>query len=252
MNRMLAWNRQYRSRAATALTIALAWSTVGFAVTTAAPDAIPLSGQWHFSLDRSDQGIEDKWYQRDLPNRIQLPGDLQSQGYGDKISVDTPWVLSLYDRLWYERAEYRDYTQPGNVKVPFLCQPPRHYLGVAWYQRTIEIPMAWQGLHVKLFLERTRWESTVWVDDRQIGSNNSLVAPHEYDLGILAPGSHRLSVRIDNRMLMRYRPRYACGFRLPGQHLERHRRQDRTAGDQPRVDRRGPGFPEHPRAVGTD
>lgn len=46
----------------------------------------------------------------------------------------------------------------------------------------------------------------MWLDDREIGSNRSLVAEHAYDLGLLAPGRHRLSVRVDNRMLMAYQP----------------------------------------------
>jgi hypothetical protein len=48
-------------------------------------------------------------------------------------------------------------------------------------------------------LERTRWVTTVYVDDKEMGTNRSLVAPHDCDLGILTPGG-RLSIRIDNRM----------------------------------------------------
>ncbi|MET0855766.1 MAG: discoidin domain-containing protein, partial [Telluria sp.] len=80
------------------------------------------------------------------------------------------------------------------------------YLGAAWYQRDIEIPQAWRGKRVVLFLERPRWGSTLWVDARKVGSNLTLVGEHEYDLGTLAPGKHRVSIRVDNRMLMKYRP----------------------------------------------
>src|SRR5262249_39764821 len=136
-----------------------------------------------------------------------LPGALQSQGYGDEISVNTPWVLTLYDRNWFLRADYQAYTNAGHVKVPFVCQPPRHYLGAAWYQRDVEIPKDWQDRRVVLFLERPRWESRVWLDDQFIGTNISLCTPHEYELGMsLKPGKHRLTVRVDNRMIMAYRP----------------------------------------------
>jgi hypothetical protein len=123
-----------------------------------------------------------------------------------KISTQTPWVLSLYDRFWYLREDYKQYTKPGNTKVPFLSQPPRHYLGAAWYQRDIPIPRQWQTQRVVLTLERPHWETTVWVDGKVIGSDKSLVAPHVYDLGSLSPGTHRLTIRVDNRMLMPYRP----------------------------------------------
>jgi hypothetical protein len=164
-----------------------------------------LAGTWRFALDRADVGMKERWFGRELTDQIKLPGILQGQGYGDEISTATPWVLSLYDRFWYLREDYKAYTQPGSVKVPFLCQPPRHYLGAAWYQRDIEIPSDWLGRRIMLHLERPHWQTTVWVDEREVGSSNSLCVPHDYDLATLSPGKHRLSIRIDNRMLLPYR-----------------------------------------------
>jgi beta-galactosidase len=165
-----------------------------------------LAGHWRFLLDPHDLGVADKYFNRELSQYIQLPGILQAQGFGDEISTNTPWVLSLYDRLWFEREDYQAHTQPGNVRVPFVSQPTRHYLGAAWYQRTIEIPKRWEGRRVVLFLERTRWETRAWLNDKLIGTNNSLCTPHEFDFGIVPPGKHRITVRVDNRMLLNYRP----------------------------------------------
>ena len=114
-------------------------------VSLCAAQSITLDGTWRFALDRADVGVRHQWFDQDLPARIKLPGVLQAQGYGDEISTQTPWVLSLYDRFWYLREDYKAYTKPGNVKVPFLSQPPRHYLGAAWYQREIQIPSALAG-----------------------------------------------------------------------------------------------------------
>lgn len=172
----------------------------------AAGETLPLAGVWRFALDRGDAGVRERWFERELAQTIQLPGVLQSQGFGDEVSTRTPWVLSLYDRFWFMREEYKAYTRPGAVKVPFLSQPPRHYVGVAWYQRDLDIPESWRGRRVVLFMERPRWESSVWIDGNRVGSNNSLVAPHEFDLGALTPGRHRLSVRVDSSMLLPYRP----------------------------------------------
>ncbi|MEP6902521.1 MAG: discoidin domain-containing protein, partial [Actinomycetota bacterium] len=168
-------------------------------------ETISLAGNWQFALDRTDEGVRNNWFDQSLMDKILLPGALQSQNYGDEISTNTPWVLSLYDRNWFLREDYKNYTKAGNVKVPFLSQPPKHYLGAAWYNREIEIPANWQGKRIVLFLERPHWESVVWVDGKKIGSNLSLVAPHEYDLGNLSAGKHKISIRVDNRMLMNYR-----------------------------------------------
>ena len=152
-------------------------------------------------------GLSEGWFARDLSQHIQLPGILQAQGFGDEISVNTPWVAALpRDMRWYLLTQYKAYTEPGNVKMPYLSQPVRHYLGVAWYQREVEIDDSWEGKRVVLSLERPRWETSLWVGDRRVGSNRSLVAPHVYDLGSLTPGRHRITVRIDNRMILPYRP----------------------------------------------
>lgn len=170
-----------------------------------AVETISLSGNWQFALDRTDEGVRDNWFNQSLSDKISLPDALQSQGYGDDISTKTSWVLSLYDRNWFLREDYKKFTNQGSVKVPFLSQPPKHYTGAAWYQREIEIPADWNGKRVVLFLERPHWESTIWIDGKKIGSNLSLVAPHEYDLGNLTIGKHKISIRVDNRMLMPYR-----------------------------------------------
>lgn len=160
---------------------------------------VDLSGEWRFSLDSGDVGVTEKWFDHDLSDHIKLPGILQAQGYGDEISVDTPWIAALpRDMRWYLLPQYKAYTQAGNVKMPYLSQPPRHYLGAAWYQRDIDIPTPSDERRFVLTLERTRWQSTVWIDDRQIGSYRSFVAPHIFDLGSISPGKHRLSIRIDN------------------------------------------------------
>lgn len=180
--------------------------TVAGALPARASDSIDLSGTWRFAIDRDDQGLAQRWQERALGERIALPGILNAQGYGDEIGTRTPWVLSLYDKEWFLRREYRAFAEPGRVRVPFLAQPQRHYLGAAWYQRDVDVPPAWRGKRVALTLERPHWGTTLFVDGREIGSNRSLVAEHAYDLGLLAPGRHTLSVRADNRMLMNYRP----------------------------------------------
>ena len=114
-----------------------------FCVSTCAHGALhaaesrDLSGEWRFAMDRNDEGVNQAWFTRDLKDGIALPGILQAQGYGDDITTKTPWVLSLYDKNWDQREDYKTHTAAGNVKVPFLSQPPKHYLGAAWYQRCL-------------------------------------------------------------------------------------------------------------------
>lgn len=165
-----------------------------------------LQGIWRFELDENDVGMEEKWYCRELRDRIHISGTLQAQGYGHEIDADTPLVDGLHDRLWFLREEARDFIYDGQTLIPFLAQPARHYMGAAWYQRDVEIPDGWEEKQLALFMELVRWRSTVWIDDVCMGDFTSLCVPHRYRLGNLSPGVHSLTVRVDNRMLYHYRP----------------------------------------------
>ena len=78
------------------------------------------------------------------------------------------------------------------------------YAGAAWHQREIVIPEAWEDKTITLLLERTK-NSRVWVDERFLGEQDSLAAPHIYEIsgahrsaGRLAPGKHRVTICINN------------------------------------------------------
>lgn len=164
-----------------------------------------LAGIWRFEIDKEDRGFAEHWEKRRLTQTITLPGCLQAQGYGDAISEDTPWVQSLYDALWYQRGEYA-YAQENGTKVPFLSQPPRHYTGKAWYQKTIFVPEKSDGFVGRLTLENTKWKTTLWIDGECKGSIVSLCAPHVYETGELSAGEHTVTLCIDNGWQLPYRP----------------------------------------------
>lgn len=174
-------------------------------ITTAlgSTDSLPLAGSWRLQLDRDDAGVEERWFDRQLPDTIELPGSLPGQGIGDPVTVDTPWVGSIFDPSWFTEPEYAAFREPGNVKVPFWLQPETYYAGAAWYQREVEIPAAWAGRRVTLSLERPHWQTTVWLDDELLGSNDALSVAHVYELGAaVKPGRRVLTIRVDNSVIV--------------------------------------------------
>jgi hypothetical protein len=135
-------------------------------------DSQSLAGTWRFQIAAADAGL----FSASLPDttQIRLPGTMDDAGLG-----------------------------PKNEKKPTLAGPARlfNYAGPAWYQRDIEIPDGWAGKRITLYLERCRWVTTAWLDDQKLGSQDSLIAPHIYDLGAnLKPGKHRLTLCVDNRV----------------------------------------------------
>ncbi|MCS2892003.1 beta-galactosidase [Parabacteroides faecis] len=159
-----------------------------------------LQGEWRFALDRNDRGLTEQWYTRSLTDTIHLPGSLQEQGYGDEVGIETPWTGQIVDKSWYDSPLYEKFRQPGNIKVPFWLNPDRHYVGVAWYQKEIDIPASWTGNPVQLELERTHWETTLFLDGVEMGKHESLSTPYRYTFKELTPGKHTLTLRVDNRV----------------------------------------------------
>lgn len=162
---------------------------------------IDLSGSWNFQIDSLDKGVTNEWFNQKLTDHIKLPGSMTTNGKGDDISVNTPWIGNIIDKSWFTNDEYAKYRQPGNIKVPFWLQPEKYYKGVAWYQKTIKIPNSWNNKYIQLFVERSHWETTVWVDDVKTGMENSLGTAQLFEIGsTLQPGTHRLTIRVDNRI----------------------------------------------------
>jgi hypothetical protein len=184
------------------LTLRTTLAAVLLTVSLPAAETLDLAGAWRLALDPQDQGRSERWFARELAAQtLKLPGSLQDARLGDPITVGTKWTGGIFDRAYYTAPEYEPYRRPGNIKVPFWLQPETHYTGAAWYQRAIEIPATWSGRRVSLMLERPHWTTTVWVDDREIGSNDANSVAHVYNLGAnLAPGRHTLTIRVDNRL----------------------------------------------------
>ncbi len=163
---------------------------------------LSLAGVWTFSLDREGCGISKRWFASDLPGLIDLPGSLPGHGIGDRVGMETPWTGGIFDRSFFTSPAYASYREPDHFKIPFWLQPETYYAGVAWYQREIEIPSDWVGLRLVLELERPHWLTRLWLDDREIGSQDALSTPHHYELGpSVTPGRHRLTLRVDNSRL---------------------------------------------------
>ncbi|GHS94218.1 beta-galactosidase [Bacteroidia bacterium] len=69
---------------------------------------------------------------------------------------------------------------------------------MAWYQREVEVPASWKGKYMELELERTHWETTLYVNGKEVGKSNALLTPHRY--AISETGKLLLTVRVDNRV----------------------------------------------------
>ena len=164
---------------------------------------IDLSGEWLFQIDRENRGAEEKWYEKDVPfnDRMTLPASMPQQMKGDDISVDTKWVGSLYDSSYFFNPYMKKYRNPGkDMKLQFFLTPDKHYVGKAWYKRTLTLPEDEPVPMYTLYLERPHITTEVWVNGEKVGKGkNSLSVPHVYHLyGLLKPGENTIAICVDN------------------------------------------------------
>lgn len=162
---------------------------------------LSLVGKWRFAIDKQDKGVAEKWFAQKLVDVITLPGSMTENLKGYPVTLNTKWTASIYDSSFFFRPSLAKYRQPENLKIPFWLTPNRYYVGAAWYQQDVVIPAAWNNKSISLFLERCHFYSKIWIDDKEVGSNNSLVAAQEFNLTkFLSPGKHTITVRMDNRI----------------------------------------------------
>jgi len=166
-------------------------------------ESTSLEGEWKFRIDSLDVGISEQWYTDMFDQTVTLPGSMTDNGMGDDVTLATRWTGNIVDRSWFTDEKYYRYRQPDNLKIPFWLKPEKHYTGAAWYQKEVIISEKWDGKRVILHLERCHWESRVFINNREAGSRNSLAVPHVYDItSLLDKGKNRISIRIDNRMVI--------------------------------------------------
>src|ERR1019366_1001034 len=84
---------------------------------------IDLSGEWRFQVDSLDKGAQEQWFNKNLRDKIKLPGSMTTNGKGNDITVNTPWTGSIEDSSWFTQPQYAKYRELGNIKVPFWLQP---------------------------------------------------------------------------------------------------------------------------------
>ncbi len=137
-----------------------------------AQEVLRLEGSWELSVGDS---VSYKDY-------VILPGSMLTNDKGDSLSLTTPWTCSIYDSSYYYNPYMEPYRMEKNLKFPFFLTPDRHYVGNAWYKRSIYVPKSWARKRVTLFLERPHIETTVVVNGVKILHQNSLSTPHVCDV----------------------------------------------------------------------
>lgn len=176
------------------LLLALGTSTVG------QNKKIDLQGEWRFDIDRNDVGIKERWFSKDLKDKLTLPGSMTENRKGDEVSLNTQWTASIYDSSFFYNPRLEKFRKQDNLKLPFWLTPVKYYVGAAWYQKDVTLTADWLNNRSVLFLERPHSETRLWVNNSEVGMQNSLSVPHLFEISkYLQKGKNTITICIDNR-----------------------------------------------------
>ena len=143
-------------------------------------ESLSLAGEWRFGLGETNA----------LADTICLPTttDLAKKGDG---RLGGAVVERIHPQLLGAEMAGALTMHPAR-RFPFV--------GVARYERDVEIPASWEGKRVSLFLERTKIVRAFW-DGADLGRRDTLAAPAVFELPPdVRPGRHTLRLEIDNRL----------------------------------------------------
>ena len=134
------------------------------------PEWMNLNGLWNFQFDDENIGLEQRWFNAtDFPGKILVPFSFESNASG------------IGDRSFHP------------------C---------VWYQRTFEIPPAWNEKRIRLNFGAVDYRATVWVNGVVVAWHEGGHTPFCSDItSALLPGVNVLSVRAEDPPTDRYIPR---------------------------------------------
>ena len=136
------------------------------AITTLAQQMIDLSGQWQLELNANNK------------QTIILPNTLDGAGIGEVNTLEPKLSKPQLSRLTRKHS----------------------YIGVATYQREVNISQEMALKPLQVMLERVMWRSRLCVDGKDLGQmQESLTTPHLFYIKEgLTEGRHTLTLTVDN------------------------------------------------------
>ena len=95
--------------------------------------------------------------------------------------------------LWEYAIQPRDAERPevftGHILAPFPVESALSGVGKPvgdenrlWYRRTFRVPRDWGKRHLMLNFEAVDWETTVWVNGREVGTHRGGYDPFSFDI----------------------------------------------------------------------
>lgn len=151
-------------------------------------EIVSLDGQWHFRWspdpESRPRGFEDPSYDVSSWDKIAVPGNWQTQGYGTPIYVNMGYPFRR-DRPYVTKEPPRDWTA-------YASRNP-----VGSYVTCFEAGDEMLSKNVILHFGGVKSAMYVWLNGEMVGYSQNSMSPAEFDVtGHLRKGENRLAVEV--------------------------------------------------------
>ena len=151
-------------------------------------EIVSLDGQWHFRWspdpESRPRGFEDPSYDVSSWDKIAVPGNWQTQGYGTPIYVNMGYPFRR-DRPYVTKEPPRDWTA-------YASRNP-----VGSYVTCFEAGDEMLSQNVILHFGGVKSAMYVWLNGEMVGYSQNSMSPAEFDVtGHLRKGENRLAVEV--------------------------------------------------------
>ena len=119
-----------------------------------------LNGEWEFEIDYADTGLERGLRERALNGVITVPFCPESHLSG---------------------VEHTD------------------FMNAVWYRREVVVPKEWRGQRLLLHFQAVDYETTVWVNGKEVGRHRGGFTPFTCDLGPVSQLGAKMTVVVRAR-----------------------------------------------------
>ncbi len=117
-------------------------------------------------------------------------------------SLDGQWQFYLDPMASFNVASLQK-TTGVSIQVPSPWQSQsadlQHYTGIAWYQRSVEIPLTWLEKNIVLHFGAVDYKAVVWVNDKKVGEHEGGYLPFDLDVTRFChEGINTLTMRVED------------------------------------------------------
>ena len=151
-------------------------------------EIVSLDGMWHFcwspTPENRPKGFEDDSYDVSSWEKIAVPGNWQTQGYGTPIYINMSYPF-VKDRPYVTGEPPKDWT----------AYEKRNPVGS--YVTFFDVDKEMMGQNVILHFGGVKSAMYVWVNGQKVGYSQNSMSPAEFDItAYLREGKNRLAVEV--------------------------------------------------------